>query len=147
MLDLGTSNQQRQALTQNPTMSFLLNTRLWTQSNRTWGDAWSAKVPLCSCQWTWNWIFLFYLMRCHSWRSQKRFGSFSKLVNKKWLDFWAAVLYLVIQSCPTLCKPMDCSPPGSYVHGLSQARILEWVAISSYWGSSWPRDGTHCLLH
>ena len=36
----------------------------------------------------------------------------------------------VVQSCPTLCDPMDCSPPGSSVHGILQARILEWVAIS-----------------
>ena len=36
----------------------------------------------------------------------------------------------VTQSCPTLCDPMDCSPPGSSVHGILQARILEWVAIS-----------------
>ena len=38
---------------------------------------------------------------------------------------------------------MDCSPPGSSVHGISQARILEWVAISYSRGSSWPRDWTH----
>ena len=37
---------------------------------------------------------------------------------------------LGIQSCPTLCDPMDCSLPGSSVHGISQARILEWIAIS-----------------
>ena len=37
----------------------------------------------------------------------------------------------VSQLCPTLCDYMDCSPPGSSVHGISQARILEWVAISS----------------
>ena len=36
-----------------------------------------------------------------------------------------------LQSCPTLRDPMDCSPPGSSVHGILQARILEWVAISS----------------
>jgi len=36
---------------------------------------------------------------------------------------------LVTQSCLTLCHPMDCSPPGSSVHGILQARILEWVAI------------------
>ena len=36
----------------------------------------------------------------------------------------------VAPSCPTLCDPMDCSPPGSSVHGIFQARILEWVAIS-----------------
>ena len=47
---------------------------------------------------------------------------------------------LVAQSCLTLCDPMDCSPPGSSVHGISQARILEWVAISFSRGSSRPRD-------
>ena len=48
----------------------------------------------------------------------------------------------VAQSCPTLCNPMDCSPPGSSVHGIFQARILEWVAISFSRGSSQPRDRT-----
>ena len=43
---------------------------------------------------------------------------------------------------PTLCDPVGCSPPGSSVHGISQARILGWVAISFSRGSSWPRDGT-----
>ena len=43
-------------------------------------------------------------------------------------------------ACPPLCHPMDCSPPGSSVHGIFQARILEWVAISSSRGSSRPRD-------
>ena len=40
------------------------------------------------------------------------------------------VVVLVAKSCPTLHDPMDCSPPGSSVHGISRARILEWVAIS-----------------
>ena len=48
----------------------------------------------------------------------------------------------VTESCPTLCDTMDVSPPGSSVHGLSQARILEWVAISSSSGSFPPRDPT-----
>jgi len=43
-------------------------------------------------------------------------------------------------SVVSLCDPMDCSPPGSSVHGILQARILEWVAISSSGGSSPPRD-------
>ena len=47
-----------------------------------------------------------------------------------------------LQSCPTLCNPMDCSPLGSSVHGILQARILEWVAISFSRGSSWSRDQT-----
>ena len=42
----------------------------------------------------------------------------------------------VAQSCPTLCDPVDCSPPGSSAHGILQARILEWVAISFSRGSS-----------
>ena len=46
------------------------------------------------------------------------------------------------QSCPTLCDPVNCSPPGSPVHGIFQARVLEWVAMSSCRGSSWPRDWT-----
>ena len=46
------------------------------------------------------------------------------------------------QSYPTLCDPMDCSPPGSSVHGVPQARILEWVAIPLSRGSSQPRDRT-----
>ena len=50
---------------------------------------------------------------------------------------------LVTKSCPTFCYPMDCSLPGSSVHGISQERILEWVAISISRGSSWPRDWIH----
>ena len=50
---------------------------------------------------------------------------------------------LVAKSCLTLFDPMDCSPPGSSVHWISQARILEWVAISISRGSSWLRDQTH----
>ena len=47
------------------------------------------------------------------------------------------------QSCPALCNPMDYSPPGSSIHGIFQARILKWVAISSSRRSSQPKDWTH----
>ena len=47
----------------------------------------------------------------------------------------------VAQLCPTLCDPVDCSPPGSSVHGILQARILEWVAIS------FSRNIWHSILH
>ena len=47
-----------------------------------------------------------------------------------------------LQSCLILCNPVDCSPPGFSVHGIFQARILKWVAISYYRGSSQPRDQT-----
>ena len=49
---------------------------------------------------------------------------------------------VVTQSYPTLCNPMDCSPPDSSVQGILQARILEWVAIPFSRGSSWPRAWT-----
>ena len=48
----------------------------------------------------------------------------------------------VAHSCPTLCDPMDCSLPGFSIHGILQARILEWVTISFSRGSSRPRDQT-----
>ena len=48
----------------------------------------------------------------------------------------------VAQSCPTFCDPMDCSLPGSSVHGIFQARVLEWVAIFFSRGSSQSRDQT-----
>ena len=57
---------------------------------------------------------------------------------------------LVTQSCPTLCDPFDCNPACSSLHGIFQARILEWIAIPSSRESSWLRDQTHinlCLLH
>ena len=52
---------------------------------------------------------------------------------------------LVAQLCLTLCNPMDCSLPGSSVHGILQARILEWLPLSR--GSSQPRDQTwvYCI--
>ena len=52
------------------------------------------------------------------------------------------VLSEVAQSCWTLCDPMDCSLPGSSVHGIYQARVLEWVAISFSRESSKPWDQT-----
>ena len=52
----------------------------------------------------------------------------------------------VLQLCLTLCNPMDCSLPGFSVHGILQARILEWVAISFSRGTSWPRDRTWVSL-
>ena len=58
----------------------------------------------------------------------------------KFLICWTKVKVKVTQSCPTLCDPMDCSSPGSSVHAVLQARILEWVAVPFSRGSSQPRD-------
>ena len=60
-------------------------------------------------------------------------------LGRDWPD--AVVCVLLVQSCLTLCDPVDCSPSGSSVHGVLQARILEWVAICFSRGSSRPRDG------
>ena len=59
------------------------------------------------------------------------------------LDTWLVGLICVCsvtELCSTLCNPMDCSPQGSYVHGIFQARILEWVAIFRSRLSSQPMD-------
>ena len=57
--------------------------------------------------------------------------SFSLLEEKEPLSLsaWSPPCYLVAESCPTLCDPMDCSPPGSSVYEISQARILEWLSF------------------
>ena len=57
-------------------------------------------------------------------------------------DAAAAAVAKSLQSCLTFCNPTDCSPPGSSVSGILQARILLWVAMSSSKGSSQPRDKT-----
>ena len=68
----------------------------------------------------------------------------------QWKDLVAitspCMCVLVAQSCPALCNPMNYRPPGSSVYGISQARILERVAISSSRGSSQHRDQT-CVSH
>ena len=60
-----------------------------------------------------------------------------------WFGLTLQRVGLMAQSCPFLCYPMDCSLPGSSVNGVSQASILECVAIYFSRGSSWPRDQTH----
>ena len=88
-----------------------------------------------------------------SFSSSKFFhGSYCSVVNFrvlkvtfKALHIWTSASlwrFVCVQLCPTLCNPMDCSPPGSSVHGISQARILEWVAISFSRGSSQSREQT-----
>ena len=66
-------------------------------------------------------------------------------IGRQILHHWVTYLYscLVAKLCLTLCNPMDCSPPGSSVHGIIPARILGWVAMPSSRGSSQSRDRTH----
>ena len=54
---------------------------------------------------------------------------------------------LVTKPCLILCDPMDCSPPGSSVHGILQARILDWIAMPFSRGSAWTQGSNPSLLH
>ena len=62
--------------------------------------------------------------------------------NPFWLRVSEAMCYVLAQSCLILCNPMECSPPGSSVHDILPARILEWSAMPSSKGSSQPKDQT-----
>ena len=66
--------------------------------------------------------------------SKAHLTSHSRMSGSRW--WWWFSCSVVSDSC----NPMDCSPPGSSVHGISQTRMLEWVAISFSRGSAWPRD-------
>ena len=84
-------------------------------------------------------------LACCSPRGCKESGTTQRLNNKNILNAYEPLKWsevLVAQSCLTLGNPMDFSPPGSSVHEIFQARILEWVAISFSRGSSGPRDWT-----
>ena len=73
------------------------------------------------------------------------FSSDQAEATREEADLWyaaAAAAAKWLQLCPTLCDPIDSSPPGSSAPGILQARTLEWVAISFSRGSSWPRDWT-----
>ena len=76
-------------------------------------------------------------------------GSFQKMYYHLTLHSWGGWVGIaaakLLQSCPTLCDPMDCSLPGSFVYGILQARILELVANPCSRGSSRPRDQTTVL--
>ena len=88
--------------------------------------------------------------------AQPKINNFLKILKKSCLlSFWEfslppsqpwlrsrVCLCMCAQLCPTLCNPLNCSPPGSSVHGIFQARILEWVAIASSRGSSLPWNQT-----
>ena len=74
-------------------------------------------------------------------KKQPKCQSTDDRVKKMWVK-WNIMFVLVAQMRLTLCNPVDCSPPGSPVHGILQGRIPEWVAIPFPRGSSQPRDWT-----
>ena len=109
---------------------------------------WSVSFPLTYMSF---WVFIFHSNMsfvsfdfclslsffCHPvWHKKKKichpksFNIFVLLAFMLWVSILSSLKVLVAQSRLTLCDPMDCSPPGSSVHEILQARILEWVAIS-----------------
>ena len=78
-------------------------------------------------------------------RHAKRSGVWG-LTEPDWNDSNSGEVFNFAKSCLTLCDPMGCSLPGSSVHGILQARILEWVVLSFFRGSSRPQGANPCLL-
>ena len=100
--------------------------------------------------WTASVFQLMWIRLLFTWMFGKVHGTwrFGDLVSILWGIYPEVQLVdhkvkvLVAQSCLRLCNSMDCSPPGSSVHGIVQARILAWLAIPFSRGSSQPRDLT-----
>ena len=104
--------------------------------------AWDQLLLFQVCKW-------FHLNTVIQWFTKWETGIQTiKVENSgEWAINWTNELYICVcvlftKSCLTLCDPMNCSPPGSSVHGISKARILEWVAIPFSRGSFWHRDWT-----
>ena len=109
-------------------------------------DGWMASPT----RWTWVWV---NSGSCR-WTGKPGVLRFMGLQSRTWLSYWTELNWSenseseseVAQSPQTLCDHMDCNLPGSSVHGIFQARVLEWVAISFSKGSSWPRDLTEPVI-
>ena len=98
-------------------------------------------------------VYLFMFYERFLWRTNIKFNSIVSTSMKIILtvEFYFFDSLLLLLSCQVVSNsfvtPMDCSPPGSSVHGIFQARILEWIAISFCGGSSRPRDQTYGSCH
>ena len=91
-----------------------------------------------------NFIYLLILgLSCGMWDLAPWPGSNPGPLNWDHTVLATGMQAKVLQLCPALCNPMDCSLLGSSVHGILQARIVEWVAMPSSRGSSWLSDWTH----
>ena len=91
--------------------------------------------------WKWMVVKVAGQCECSYWHSAIH-AKIVRTVHFQLFIFGKYESMLVAQPCPALGNLMDCSPPGSSVHGISQVRILEWVAIPFSRGSSWSRDWT-----
>ena len=129
--------------------SVTFHTRSWNE----WMTAFLMESTLHFPFWSWNplyrslkrWSLLQVGLNSSSDR-EFIISLFSQFSGWLFTFFYSCCCWLVTESCPALCDPMDWSPPGFSVLGVSQARILGWVAISFSRGSFCPRDRT-CLPH
>ena len=102
---------------------------------------WPKHTSYVGCPVCYN-IFFSFLLPSFLLLPPPSFPSFLPFSFASFLSSLLKMKVLVAQLCPTLCHPMDCSPPGSSVHGIHQARILERVAMPFSRGSSQSRDQT-----
>ena len=94
------------------------------------------------------------LCLCMCWGGVPSHSLLREVPSSRFYFYWSGLSYSftsdseseVAQSCPSLCDPVDCSLPGSSVHGILQAKIQQWVAISFSRGSSRPRDQTRTWI-
>ena len=123
-------------------------------------------VCVCVCVYVYIYIYTYIYIYIHSWCLNNKdnmslnctspliCGFFVGWIQEPGTDASNTLLFkgqlytyvsvcVCAQLCPTLCNPMDCSPPGSSVHGIFLARILEQVATSSCRGSARHKDWTH----
>ena len=114
-----------------------VNFTMWLYLNKLY-NIFLALIVFCMC---WLNIHINYLSYPLGWIGNLLW--MRKLKQMSCLHHTHTQKCMHAQLYPTLCNPMHYSPPRSSVHGIFQARILEWVAISSSRGSSWPRDWTH----
>ena len=110
----------------------------WTGSKVT-GWNWSLPFPTCG---TWSKLFNFAKPQFPKSKLYDMMTNWGDNKSQCIIQCMCVCMCSFFQSCLTLCDPMDCSPQGFSIHGIFQARILEWVAISSYRESSWARDQT-----
>ena len=103
---------------------------LWRKKKKESLNQNSSKPYIC--------VYPLALLQCEQFTEVFSIKVYEKLPDHK--SYCVSVL--VTQSCLSLCDPTDCSRLGSSVHGILQARMLEWVAISFSRGSSWPRYWT-----
>ena len=102
---------------------FIKQTLIWKE------QAQHSVFYICVYIYTYVYIYILILTL------MRLLSSECKIFNYIWICI--CMYAKLLQLCPTLCNPLDCSQPVSYVHWISQAKILEWVAMPSSRGSSW----------